>query len=333
MTSYAEIRVSTGPDRGKSFEMKSELIHIGRGEDNECILEDETVGDHQASIVQRNGRFAICSPHENTVDVDGTILPADQWVWLPETAKIKVSSRTSLIFEAPKNGDAPVQAATGDSAKAEEESSASVSATNSASDSVLMSASELDTATKSTIKRGRRKRGDAKKRKNAAGQTTIARFIRDKSGDALVRLGEDGKLPELSLAEIDQVKTETREKKKSNPAVLYAVLGFSFFMSLAMLLLDSEGSNVNSTKKTQARAKLVSYLGSDEGELKLYQKELRSARLAHARGDYGDEKQHYRHVLKLLNSEDLNPNVGVTGKGPAADQELRKLIATLLSSR
>ena len=74
-------------------------------------------------------------------------------------------------------------------------------------------------------------------------------------------------------------------------------------------------------------------MGNEETELKLHQKELRAARLAHARGDYGEEKQHYRHVLKLLNSEDLNPNVGVTEKGPAADQELRKLIATLLSTK
>lgn len=330
MSSYAEIRVSTGPDRGKSFEMKDDMVHIGHAADNECVLEDDTVGDHQVSIVQRSGRYAICSPHDGVVDVDGTLLPADQWVWLPATAKIKVSQRTSLVFEAPKSNGSPE----GQDSAAASKASSNVEAATEDRPPAGKTGTEVDSATQSAIRRSRKRKSEGgKKGKRSAGQSTIARFIRDKSGDALVRLGEDGKLPELALSEQDRVQEKTQTKKKSNPATLYAVLGFSFFMSLGMLFFDAEGTGAGSSQKAKARAELKQYLGDDEGELKLYQRELRAARLAHARGDYSEEKLHYRRVIRLLNSEDLNSMVGVTGRGPAADRELRKLLATLLSSK
>ena len=98
MTDSATITITSGPDRGKMFQLEDEQVTIGCGADNAIALSDQTLDKHQASIVHRKGRYAIYSPLTDAVEVEGNVIPAECWVWLPETARIRISERTSLQF-------------------------------------------------------------------------------------------------------------------------------------------------------------------------------------------------------------------------------------------
>ena len=98
MSDPAQITVTTGPDRGRVFELADEVMHIGRGPENDIVLSDPSLAEHQASIVSRGGRYAIFSPEEDAVQVDENAIPSDQWVWLPEEARISIGERTVVQF-------------------------------------------------------------------------------------------------------------------------------------------------------------------------------------------------------------------------------------------
>src|SRR5579863_2269079 len=98
MSPCATITVTSGPDRGKVFELTGEMARLGTAPDNEVVLSDSQVGDHHASIVRREGRFAIFTSVSEGLEVDGTEVPAERWVWLPEATSIRVGRRTSVDF-------------------------------------------------------------------------------------------------------------------------------------------------------------------------------------------------------------------------------------------
>ncbi len=98
MSEPATITVTRGPARGQFFELEAELVHIGRAESNQVVLEDTNLADHQASIVFRNGRYAIFTPLPDAVSIDGSAIPPQRWVWLPGEADIGLGQRTSLRF-------------------------------------------------------------------------------------------------------------------------------------------------------------------------------------------------------------------------------------------
>ncbi len=276
MSITARITITSGPDRGKVFELNDQLVNIGRASENDVALSDPLVSDHQASITSRGGRYAIYTPLERVVEVDGNVIPADRWVWLPKSARVRVSDRTAFQFS--YQGGAKVAA----------------------------------------------KRPEKRKR-------NVARFITDQSGDPLVKLGEDGHLPELALTEGPNKKTLQKRGKQSNPTLLYAAVAFSVCASVAMLFLDAEPSGSSASQKAQARRAIAGFYETGESEPQEYQRSLRDAQLAHSRNDSIAERRAYRRVLVLLNSEDNNRFTGLTG-GPERDERLRKLIAILLSN-
>ena len=96
MNETATLTITTGPDRGKVYQLNDELVHLGRGPQNQVALSDLNVADHQASIVSRDGRYAIFTPVDRSVEVDGATIPSKRWVWLPTEAKIQVSDHTAL---------------------------------------------------------------------------------------------------------------------------------------------------------------------------------------------------------------------------------------------
>ena len=104
MSVCATITVTSGPDRGKVFELTGEMVRLGKAPENEVVLSDAQVGDHHASIVRREGRFAIFTSEPDGLEVDGTEVPSERWVWLPEAATIRMGQRTSVEFVV--NGDA-----------------------------------------------------------------------------------------------------------------------------------------------------------------------------------------------------------------------------------
>src|SRR5262245_18814755 len=98
MSLCATITVTAGPDRGKVFELSGEMVRVGRAPENEVVLSDAQIGEHHASIVRREGRFAIFTSEPDGLEVDGTEVPSERWVWLPESATIRVGRRTSVQF-------------------------------------------------------------------------------------------------------------------------------------------------------------------------------------------------------------------------------------------
>lgn len=304
-TIIATLTVTTGPDRGQVFPLVDEFIHVGSGPESQVLLTDPQVAEHLASLANRNGRFAIFTPIDNSISVDGNSLKADQWVWLPARATIKVTSKTSMTF----------QAGSKDSAAADPDK--------------LPEASPPPVAVVKSKAQERRRAGG--KKGEATTGRAVAKFITDRPGEMLVRLGEDGHLPELALQEAAAPKTtKQKEGAQGNPALVYGALGFSLLASMAMMFLEPETFDERRTTKASARQAIVKkYIGDEKGPTKPYQRLLREAELANARGDFNSERSAYFAVLNLLNAEDRNPHIGITGDLDD-DEQLRGHLAVLL---
>ena len=302
-TIIATLTVTTGPDRGQIFSLIDEFIHIGSGPDSQVLLTDPQVPEHLASLANRNGRYAIFSPLDNAVMVDGNSLKVDQWVWLPSRATIKVTSKTTLTFQAGSNdATTPVE--------------------------------KLPDASPPPVAEVKSKaRRPASKKSESTGTTgrAVAKFITDRPGEMLVRLGEDGHLPELALQEAAAPKTDKQKRgSQGNPALIYGAIGFSLLASVAMLFLEPDSFDERATTKSSARQSIVKkYIGDEKGPTKPYQRLLREAGLAHSRGDFASERAAYLSVLNLLNAEDRNQHIGISGD-LEDDEKLRGHLAVLL---
>ncbi len=347
-TTYTcRIVVTTGPDRGKVFEVDEDLIHIGRADENQIVLDDPSLPDHQASILRKNGRFAIFRPTDAEVRVDGADIPAEKWVWLPNDVRLHFGRRTScqLTYEMSLDNE-PAASPKPAAAKGPKSSSklrpaavpqAGIVSTKSGQDSEDASndveaggehSVDQSSEDASAVEGGRKKKS-RKKGKSAKRQKNVARFITDQGGP-LVELGADGHLPELSLQDDLARKEKQAKPKQSNSALLYSVLGLSFLSSLAMLFAEVDPPSVSELSKADAREEIVRFFGSDDKELETWQRRLRAARLAHSRGDSETELRRYREVLAALNSEDRDVHIGMTGR-LASDEELKKLIGIIIS--
>lgn len=290
-TAVAKLIVARGANPGGTFELSGELTGIGQAAENQVVLADSALGPHHATIARRNDRYAIFVPEGRAVMIDGQVAPTEQWVWLPTVAQLKLTDDTTLKFISPE--------ATGED------------------------------ETKSTAPGRADRRTPAKKERGT--QRKVAKFVTDRAGATLVRLGEDGHLPELQLKEALGTRQKTTQKRReSNPAVLYAVLACSILSSVVLLFVDLEGGISVEGKAASRRVIVQEFLGDEQQPLQPYQRLLRDASLAHSRGDAAGERELYRRVLRLLNSEDRNPFTGVTGS-PKDDERLRHHLGVLLS--
>ena len=341
-TYICRIVVTTGPDRGKVFEVDEELIHIGRADENQIVLDDPSLPDHQASILRKNGRFAIFRPTDAEVQVDGAEIPAEKWVWLPNDVRLQFGRRTScqLTYEMSLDdapASSPKPAAPKGPTKVRPSAVPQTGTVSTKSETDSPAAEPDDGAEKSvdqslegaSAAEGVRKKKSKKKGKSAKRQKNVARFITDQGGP-LVELGADGHLPELALQDDPTRKEKQAKPKQSNSALLYSALGLSFLSSLAMLFADVDPPSVSELSKADAREEIVRFFGSDDKELETWQKQLRAARLAHSRGDDDTELMAYRRVLGLLKSEDRDTHVGITGH-LSTDEELKRLIGLIIS--
>jgi len=314
----ARLVVMTGPDRGKSFDLAEELTHVGRGGDNQIVLQDPDLGEHQLSLADRNGRFAVFTPVSDVVTVEGTTLPPDKWVWLPEQAEIKLTRRTQVKFEL--MGVRPA-------ADRSEKKTPRTAATARPDDSDSGTSSEelvVGTESLSAIPRPK-KPGKSEGRK-------VAKFITDAGGEPLVRLGEDGHLPELSLEDAGKRGKKTAEDGDSggNPALVIVALGGSVLLSVLMLLFDMGGFDNNASSIRQAREEIQRFYGEEGKQIRQYQIHLRQARQAWSRGDRAGERREYLKVLGMLRAEGNERSFsGVTGNRDE-DRALEELIGTLL---
>ena len=293
MSEPATITVTRGPARGQFFELEAELVHIGRAESNQVVLEDTNLADHHASIVFRNGRYAIFTPLPDAVSIDGSAIPPQRWVWLPGEADIGLGQRTSLRFatslpeSTSGNGDAE------------------------------------DRPPGKEQRKGRK--GRRRKRQ-------LAKFVTDAQGESRVQLGEDGQLPELSLdEELTGGKTE-QKKSGSNSVLLSLMLVVSTALSILLLVIEGPGIGTTNRGFEMARTELKKMLedtkpktdGQPEVAWRLL---VRDALSAAARSDRTGEQLAYDRLLNLLNAEDRRKS-SLTGD-EARDQRLKEMIATL----
>jgi hypothetical protein len=341
MDKTAQLVIQTGPDQGQVFPLQSELVRLGTADGNEIVLADATLAEHHASIVYREGRFAIVTTHAGGLQIDETPVPPERWIWLPEQASIRLSPQTLLQFTVTSEatpatpGAAPVGAAASADAppslrpppRAGTPKPRRVpTAVSSGAETVEESTESPAKPRKSTEKKGRQ----------------TARFITDGPGEALVRLGEDGQLPELSLAESGAEGKTSSRTRESNPYLLVGVVFVSLLMTGAMLFMEGEDSYLPPQNQASARQELTEYLGTDTDSPAPYQLALRRSRQAWARGDRAGEKAELRRVLQMLRSEAkerLQKFSGLTGRldydyddtSKRSDRRLEELIAILLS--
>lgn len=312
--------VTDGPDAGKSFGLGADLVHIGTGADNQIVLSDAALAEHQASIASRNGRFAIYVPPDQVVQIEGNAIPTEKWVWLPAAATLRLGVSTTCRFESAAQG-------------------VNGAASPTASTTVLTTVSAETQAEEHTPIGGAGKKKAARKKKAAPRQ--VARFITEHPGETLVKLGDDGQLPELTLSDAQKSQVKSESPRERNPLLLYGALAFSFVMSVGLLLMDSPGpgTSANLDGAGESRQKIIAYFGEDGARFEPYQQELRQALIEAARGDDAAERRHYRRVLQMLNASDIrdpaNPNglTGrMTGRGRHSDDELREILQDLLAN-
>src|SRR5688572_5210225 len=125
-----------------------------------------------------------------------------------------------------------------------------------------------------------------------------AQFLAATPQAPAISAAPDGKLPTLQLA--DSPEAAPRVESQSAPVPLWLALMAvvaSTLISVLLLTHDFDGSQATQTTKTDARRQLASFFGDDLTPLRPFQVHLREAQLAHSRGDFAAEREHYRRVL------------------------------------
>ncbi|MDB5388726.1 MAG: hypothetical protein JWM11_4372 [Planctomycetaceae bacterium] len=300
MNPSARITVTTGPDRGALLEMAEELVQIGRGSDNALILHDPLLDQHQISIMRRGGRHAIFVIGTDEVEVSGTRVPPDQWVWLPQSANVQITRRTTIEFTSlVEVSDADYETVT-----------AAPSPLSQASAGRNGAAAKRDDSTK------RPNPGTGAKSDTKSGikpKPAVARFITDQAGDPLVKLGADGHLPDLELQEGTAAVAQKKPRdEQSNSLMLVVMFVVSVAMSMGMLLINFDTPSSSASQIQVARHVISIFYGNDQVPLEPYQRMLRRASWAHSQGDYNEEKAIYRQVLSMLRAENQNSVTGLT---------------------
>jgi DNA-directed RNA polymerase subunit RPC12/RpoP len=168
----------------------------------------------------------------------------------------------------------------------------------------------------------------------ASGEKT-ARLVSAETAQSTLKVAEDGKLPELRLAEGQQRAKKEGRTTSVNPLVLFGLLALSAVLSAVLAWVDV--GPPQSPIKNQARRQIEErFFPRDTEEPLPYQGYLMEAQRASTRGDHAAERQAYEKVLDLLRQErppyirDDRP-WSVTGS-PRGDEDLKGLIATVLSN-
>jgi hypothetical protein len=315
MESVARLIVTRGPDLGRAFDVSSDLAHIGCGGNNQIVLTDPSVATHQASIVRRSGRYALFTPLEQAVHVDGAEVPADRWVWLPAAALIDLGGDTSVQFEVTSLGTHGNGVAT------------ELPQVPAAAESAIPPAAKKD-GSSSTVRRRKRK-GEPRR--------TAAKLSTDPQGEPRVQLGADGRLPELNLTESVAPAADPSSKQGARPWLVITAVVASSAMSLLLMLWTPQSSG--SASRENARENVKLFFGKDGEELEPYQRLLRQAIVEHSQGRLGEERRMYLRVLDLLNSasvRDPRNYYGLTGhqtgRGRNSDRELREFLEQLIAT-
>jgi hypothetical protein len=306
MAPSARITVTKGPDRGSLLEMSEEVVQIGAGDGNALILHDPLLEKLQISVMRRGGRHAIFVAGTDEVEVAGTRIPPDQWIWLPQTASIQVTRRTKIEFTSLVEVSEADYEATSDRPTFVAPN-ATAAAVRGGADSRLTQVPKqpAGNASASGTKADTKSGGKSK--------PAVARFITGQAGDPVVKLGADGQLPDLELSEGDAVVPQKKPRdEQANSLMLIVMFAVSVGISMAMLLLDFESPTGSVQQVQVARRAIGIFYGDDQVPLEPYQKLLRRASWTHSQGDFNGEKAIYRQILLMLRSENQSSTTGLT---------------------
>jgi hypothetical protein len=170
-----------------------------------------------------------------------------------------------------------------------------------------------------------------------------ARLVSADAAQSTLKIAADGQLPNLQLQD-DETKDKAKAKTQVvSPLVLVGAWFLSIALTVAVVVLSAgDGSGgADSPDKIRAMRDIEDkFIGdTSRGAQYAYQKALRSAQRAHARGDLKAERKHFKEVLDLLRTESRGGGgsasgrdrleKGVTGSRDR-DRELEKLIITVL---
>ncbi len=157
-------------------------------------------------------------------------------------------------------------------------------------------------------------------------------FITEEPAETALKLNQDGRLPDLALANPEQPLEKGDSEKSSNPALLVGMLAVSFMMSLLLLFVEFDSGAKDHQNADNARAEIARDFFQSHSEnqsLADYQLYLRKAQQAYARGDEVQERRWYRRVLDLLHAERGKSYDTVTGSRER-DEQLHRLLGKIL---
>ncbi|MCI0585779.1 MAG: FHA domain-containing protein [Planctomycetes bacterium] len=102
----ASVLVATGPLKGTTYDLASEVVTVGRQAENSiCIPSERVTRRHCTLRLQPNGRWALKDEGSlNGTFVNERRLPPDTWRELVHGDTIKVAE-TVLFFSDPRKGD------------------------------------------------------------------------------------------------------------------------------------------------------------------------------------------------------------------------------------
>ena len=135
------------------------------------------------------------------------------------------------------------------------------------------------------------------------------------------------------MQEGQNVRTTEPRSGAGNPLVRLGLLSWIVVASIAVLLVDFQPRDTTKDRRRgDARVVIEEnfFAGVNTTSLEPYQKYLREAQRAFARGDRKTERQMYRNVLNMLRVERGTFEKGLTGS-PSLDKELEEQISILLS--
>jgi hypothetical protein len=164
----------------------------------------------------------------------------------------------------------------------------------------------------------------------------VARFVSADTAPSALKLAADGQLPQLQLQDSDDKGKGQGSSKPISPLVVIGVwvIAVALTVVIVMSANNDDASAASEKKKAAMRAideDLKKAVG--RGELRPYQRLLRAARQANARGDVDAERQYLKQVLDLLHTESrevaghLKKGISGTHKD---DEELEEKILAML---
>ena len=100
MSRFGRLVCMSGPSAGQEYELRRELVTLGRSSDSDVILDDQFASRHHAEIRTVDNAYQIRDlDSKNGVLIDGRRLPPGQFEWLADGSEIRLASTLFRFFD------------------------------------------------------------------------------------------------------------------------------------------------------------------------------------------------------------------------------------------